>query len=394
MTKTKPPLWILLLLLPFASIGGVLFTPALPEIARLLDLNETSAQAMMTFYLFGYALGNLLYGPLAKRFGRKPTVYTGIFITILGSLITVMGGKIEMFSLFLLGRFITAVGACVGMKISFTMIADTHKSTEATQKMAFIVLAFAVAPGLSIAMGGFLTMHFGWSSCFYALIAYSLLLLMCSLTLQETAPYLDRKALHLSEVKATYLKKIQNSSFIYASFIMGTAAACIYIFSTLAPFILINYIKITPQQYGLFNFIPPLGLITGSLATYWLAERQERLTTIRLGGKISLLSLLVMQVLILFQILNPWVIFVPITLAYVGVSLAFNNSTVLALEHVEDKSNGSAVMTFISIGTAACAVFISQMILSPVIYEMPIFLIFFSLCQLYFCRRYRLSFSH
>lgn len=393
MKKTIPPLWVLLLLMPFASVSGVLFTPALPEIAKLLGVGEDTAQGMMTVYLFGYALGNLPYGPIAKRFGRKPAIYIGVAIAILGALTTILGGQSGKFSLFLFGRFLTALGACVGMKISFTMIADTYEKAEATQKMALTTLAFAIAPSLSIVAGGLLTSHYGWPSCFYAIIGYSLVLLVCTRFLPETAPYLDQEALHPIKIGQMYVKKLKNRLFTYAALMLGSATACVYVFSTLAPFIAINYIGITPQEYGFFNFIPPIGLVSGCLATHWLATRQERLVTIQLAGKGAFLSFAIMFALIVLKILTPWAIFIPIACAYFGIAIVFNNSIILALEQVEDKSNGSAVMSCISMGTAAAAVFVSQMIISPVFYEMPLFLIFFTSCLLYFSRRFRLSLS-
>ena len=92
--------------MPFASISAVLFTPALPEIAKVLGVSDGQVQATMTLFLLGYAFGNLPYGPIAKRFGRKPAIYLGVLIAILGSLLTVWAGRNHFFSLFLLGRVI------------------------------------------------------------------------------------------------------------------------------------------------------------------------------------------------------------------------------------------------------------------------------------------------
>src|SRR5271155_6223811 len=106
MTPKKPSLFTLFLLMPYASISAVLFTPALPEIAKMLGVSDGEVQSTMTLFLLGYAFGNLLYGPVAKRFGRKPAIYLGTIIAILGSFTTLFAGERHLFTLFLAGRFL------------------------------------------------------------------------------------------------------------------------------------------------------------------------------------------------------------------------------------------------------------------------------------------------
>lgn len=75
---TKLPLITLILLISFASVNAVLFTPALPDIARYFMIDDTIVQSTITWFLVGYALGQLVYGPIANRFGRKPALYSVI----------------------------------------------------------------------------------------------------------------------------------------------------------------------------------------------------------------------------------------------------------------------------------------------------------------------------
>lgn len=100
----KPQLFILLLLATFASVSAVLYTPSLPEIAESLKITSTQAQFSMTAFLIGYALGNLPYGPLSNRFGRKPTLYLGILLAIGGSLLILLAASLQLFGLFVLGN--------------------------------------------------------------------------------------------------------------------------------------------------------------------------------------------------------------------------------------------------------------------------------------------------
>ena len=113
--------------------------------------------------------------------------------------------------------------------------------------------------------------------------AYSFLVLILSLFLPETAPYLDKDALDLNNIKETYKQKLKNKKIIYSSLIMGCVTSIIYLFSTLAPFLGINEIGLNPEEYGLLNLVPPVGLIAGSFTSHWLATRREKLAVIKLG---------------------------------------------------------------------------------------------------------------
>lgn len=379
MTARKPSLLTLLLLMPFASISAVLFTPALPEIAKVLRVTDGQMQAAMTLFLLGYAFGNLPYGPIAKRFGRKPAIYLGVTLAILGAFLTLMGGNHHFFSLFLAGRFLSALGSSVGMKISFTIIADAFEHAQATKKLSLATLAFAIAPGIAVGLGGFLTTHYGWQSCFYALIAYSCLVFVFSLFLPETAPYLDKDALNIANIKEVYKRKLKNGKIIYSSLIMGCVSSIIYLFSTLAPFLGINRIGLNPEEYGFLNLIPPLGLIAGSFVSHRLAAHKEKLAVVRLGGLIAAGVVVVMLCLFIFEKVNLWTLFLPIPFLYFGASLIFNNASSFAMEHMHDKSNGAALMSFINMMLTTVAVLIVQTLNSPIPVLMPLCFLFFAL---------------
>jgi MFS family permease len=372
--------------MPFASISAVLFTPALPEIAKVLRVSDGQVQAAMTIFLLGYAFGNLPYGPIAKRFGRKPAIYLGVIVSILGLFLTLVGGNNHLFSLFLLGRFLSALGSSVGMKISFTIIADAFEQAQATKKLSLATLAFAIAPGIAVGVGGFLTTYYGWQSCFYALIGYSFLVLILSLFLPETAPYLDKDALNVKHIKEAYRRKLKNKKILYSALIMGCVTSIIYLFSTLAPFLGINEIGLNPEEYGSLNLIPPIGLIAGSLVSHWLATRREKLAVIKLGGEISVVAIIAMLFFFIFGKINLWTLFLPIPFIYFGTSLIFNNASSFAMDHMQDKSNGSAIMSFINMMLATVAVLIAQSINSPLPILMPLFFLFFALLLLFLQR--------
>ena len=157
----------LLLMISFASVNAVLFTPALPAIASYFSISSEIAGHTIIWFLVGYALGQLIYGPIANRFGRKPALYVGVSLQIISSFICLFSGLIHVYSVLVFGRFLLALGSGVGLKMTFTLVNECYESKVASQKISYLMLAFAITPGLAVALGGILNEYYGWMSCFW-----------------------------------------------------------------------------------------------------------------------------------------------------------------------------------------------------------------------------------
>ena len=369
----EPQLFILLLLASFASVSAVLFTPALPELTKSLGVSSSQAQLSMTAFLIGYAFGSLPYGPFSNRYGRKPAIYVGILLAIIGSLLILMAGSLHSFWLLLGGRFLSALGSNVGLKITYTMIGDVYSQTKATKTISYIMLAFAIAPGLAIALGGLLTDQFGWTSCFYFLAAYSVLLLLLCIFLPETSHGIDPEALEPAKIKEGFLKKLKNKKLVTCAFIMGCATSFVYLFASEAPFIGIETLGLEADEYGALNFIPPIGMIIGSFFSYQLAGKKDILSIILLGIVISTLGAIAMLTLFLGGVINLWTLFIPMPFIYIGLSFIFSNASGLAMSHAQNKSNASAVMNFINMGVAVLSLVLIEALPTHQAYNLPLF---------------------
>ena len=167
----KPHFFTLFLLMSFASVAAVSYTPALPAITRFFHITEGTAQLTLTLYLLGFALGQLCYGPIANRFGRKPTLYAGLVLAIVSSILCASAGAFHAFGMLVVFRITQALGTAVGMVMSFTIAADYYQQRVA-RVHALLVLSLGVMSPLSAILGGFLVQHINWESCFYFLAIY------------------------------------------------------------------------------------------------------------------------------------------------------------------------------------------------------------------------------
>lgn len=355
-TIQAPSFFTLAMMISFASVNAVLFTPALPDIARFFLISHHKAEELITLFLIGYTLGQLIYGPLANRFGRKPALYAGIILQIVSSLLCVLSGIIHEYFILVLSRFLLALGSGVGLKMAFTMVNEFYTPQIASQKIAYLMLAFAVTPGLGIALGGILNTHFGWESCFYAGAIYGFILLLLVSRLEETHTNLHYHALKISSLMTAYSAQFRNNKLIAGGLLMGASTAFIYVFAAAAPFIAINLLGMNSADYGIANILPPIGLIIGSLVSAKLAKKYPLSFIIKMGIWLAFMGILLM--LVINTILSSAILslFVPMILIYFGLSLILPNASAIAMSHVEDKAHGSAVMNFINMGLATIAV--------------------------------------
>lgn len=371
--QTRLPLLTLLLMISFASVNAVLFTPALPAIAQFFKIGENAAQHTISSFLIGYALGQLLYGPLANRFGRKPALMAGIVLQIVSSLLCVLAGYANEYSLLVWSRFLLALGSGVGLKMTFTLVNECYSPKAASQKIAYLMLAFAITPGLATALGGVLNTHYGWQSCFYVGAIYGVILLFLALRLPETQTVLDHQALRITHLLSGYLHQFKSLPLISGGLLMGAASCFIYVFSALAPFIAINLLGMSSSAYGTASIIPTIGLLLGSLFSAQFSKKYSHQAAIQLGLWITLVATL-------FMIAAAWLtpsplatLFFPMICSYFGLSLIFPNASTLAMSAIQDKAHGSAVMNFLNMGLVALVVlslsrFTPTIILLPIIY--------------------------
>ena len=348
-TQVNLPMISLLLMISFATFNAVLFTPALPNITRYFSITNNVAQLTITWFLLGYAMGQLIYGPLANRYGRKPALYAGIGIQIVSNFLCIFAGLIYNFFLLVLARFFLAIGSGVGLTIAFTLVNESFAPKVANQKIAYLILALSIMPGFSIALGGILNHHFGWMSCFYAGIVYGLVLLFLTTRLTETS-IPNPKALKFKYLLQIYFNQLKNPALILGGLLMGGATCFIYIFTTLAPFIAIDSLGMNSSEYGVASILPPVGSILGALVSAQLAKKFSYHYGIRLGIFIAGISVILMVLVTWFFPRNPILtLFFPVFLICVGLSLIYSNASTFAISNSSDKAHGSAVMNFINL---------------------------------------------
>lgn len=367
----KPSLFILIVLISYGSMGAALFSPAIPAIMDRFGIDASKAQLTMMVYLIGYALGQLIYSPLAKAFGRKAALYTGISISLIGSVCCLVAGFIDHFSFLVIGRFVSSLGASVGLSLTFLIISDYYYEKHARKITAYTMLAFAVIPGVAIALGGFFVAFLGWESCFYFLILYALFTLFLAYRLAETSQGKENDATKIPKILSAYGRDFKNKILVLYSIMIGFTTAIIYGFAATAPVIVIKMMGVSPDTFGLLNLIPAAGYFIGNFVAARLSNRFKINTVLKLGIVLMFIGAILLGVVLFSPLRGPLSLFFPMFIIYFGVPLFYSNAAVIATFRVPDKPNASSIMSFINISGAVVGLTVIELLNGNLIYTMP-----------------------
>ncbi len=370
--QKEPHIFILIIMSSFASMGAIIFTPALPEIGQFFNVSQGHSQLTISLFLLGYAIGQLIYGPLANRFGRKPAFFIGVVITTVGSVFSILSAPLHSFQLMIFGRVLEALGSSAGLVLAFTIINDHYYPEQSRRVVAYLMLSFAIVPGVATFIGGMLVSRFHWISCFYFLLIYGLLLAIPASLLAETGTNLSKHALHFRQIKKGYAIAFKDKLLCSFTLFFGISGMCVYIYAASAPLIAINYLKISPDTYGLLGLIPYIGTAFGSMTSVRLSSIFKPKTLMKMGLLICVMTSLTIAILFYFEFINFWILILCGFIFMYGNCIIVSNGASVATTNVENKANASAVMQFINVGMSMTGTFLIALMPGSPIMKLPI----------------------
>lgn len=285
--RTAPAAWLLVALTSIGPFSLQIVLPALPGLAIGFAVAPGTAQLALTFYLAGVALGQLLYGPLADRYGRRPFALAGLALFLLASAGSAAAPSVAWL---ILGRMVQAVGACSGMVLARAMIRDCYPRERAASVMAYVFMGMTVAPMVAPAIGAAIEEWLGWRAIFgLTAIAGAALLAATAARLPETlaapqhlpgiAGFLRANlALARRPAFAVYAGSFASTSGVFFAFLAG------------APFVVVNGLGLPPTAYGLAFVVVSLSYAGGNFITARLAQRLGVVRLLSLGTAVTFLG--------------------------------------------------------------------------------------------------------
>lgn len=166
---------ILTALVAFGPLSTDMYLPSLPAMKAEFGASVSDVQLTLSIFLAGFAVSQLLYGPLSDRFGRRPILIFGIFAYGIASVACFLATSIEML---IVARFFQAFGACSGPVLGRAIVRDVFGQDRAAQVLAYMGSAMALAPAVAPLAGGYLQVWFGWQASFVFLAGFAFLLVL------------------------------------------------------------------------------------------------------------------------------------------------------------------------------------------------------------------------
>ena len=292
----------------FGPLAIDFYLPAFPAMAQAFATDEKHVQATLAAYFLGLSIGQLAYGPVADRFGRRYPLMFGVTVFTLASLACAYAPNLDTL---VLARFVQALGGCAGMVLSRAIVSDKCDPVASAKVFSQLMLVMGLAPILAPMLGGVLVNVAGWQSIFLTLGLFSAAcLLAVSLGLPESMPE-DMPRQPLSGALRQYLRLLADRVFLGHAVTGGIAIAGMFAYIAGSPFVFIKLYGVPAEHYGwLFGANAAGFILVAQVNARLLAKRGPafllaRAVWLYLGAGLALLGVAALRPTALWPLLVP-----------------------------------------------------------------------------------------
>ena len=224
------------------------YLPAMPNIAEYFGTSSAQMTYSLTTFFLGFAIGQIFYGPLLDRYGRKVPLYLGVALSILASLAIIFSWSVGSFILF---RFIQALGASVATVSALAMVRDFFPPAESSKIFSLLVLVIGTSPLLAPYIGSHILDWLSWQWIFVFLIVLALVVVSLVRFALPTGYSPDPdSSLRVKTVARNYLEILSKPQFLIFAFGGALSFASLFLYVAGSPIIFMEYFKVSPKTFG------------------------------------------------------------------------------------------------------------------------------------------------
>ena len=322
--------WLLVLITSMSALALAIITPSLPGIGESFSVTPESAQRVLTVYLLMVGLGQLIFGPVSDRFGRRLTLLAGLGLYLLGSVLASFAPHLEFL---VLARFIQGLGASAAMVLPRVIINDTHKPRAAAASLAAVTAAMAITPMISFPFGGILFEFFGWRGSMVVTVLLGVVTLVATLFVLQETNNARQTSLRLASVAVDYLSLTKNKQFLLFAMNMGFHTSIFYAFLNFLPFAF-KHLGYSASEFGYYIMLLPASFVVGSLISKKLTPILGITTMVRMGSLIIVAGIGVMAGLVFLGFESAWGLVLPGMVYSLAVGFSLPNATMGAINAV------------------------------------------------------------
>ncbi len=353
------------LLAALSAIGPLttdMYLPSLPDIVRLLDATTAQGQLTVSAYLVGFAVGQVAYGPLSDRHGRKPVLLGAIALYCFASLLCAVSISIHML---IAARALQALGGCGGIVLARAVVRDLYSGSRAGRELSLIGSVMALAPVLAPIGGGILQTVFGWQSVFLTLVLAGVSgLVVIWLLLPETLILRAAEPVSFGSMLKSYRLVARNPAYLAYSGLATTSYAGLFAWISASSFVLQNLYGLSPFNFGVIFAVGSLGFMIGATLAARLVVPLGIDGTIGIGCVAMVVGGFGMVAAVMLGLSSAYSLVLPMALYLAGMGMVLPQSIAGAMTPFPERAGAaSALLGFIQQAVAAlCGVAVGQLL--------------------------------
>jgi len=321
--------FILGLLAMLMPLSIDMYLPALPVIAEQFGVPAGSVQMTLSSYILGFALGQLLYGPMADSLGRKPVVLGGTLVFAGAAMACAMAQSVDHL---IVMRFFHGLAAAAASVVINALMRDIYPKEEFSRMMSFVMLVTTVAPLVAPMVGGAVLVWFSWHAIFWILALAALLAsAMIFFFIKETLPAQHRQKFHIRTTLGNFASLFRHKRVLSYMLASGFSFAGMFSFLSAGPFVYIELNHVSPQQFGYYFALNVVFIFVLTMINSRFVRRVGALNMFRIGLWIQFVMAVWMVVTAYFDI-GFWALVIGIA-AFVGcISMVSSNAMAVILD--------------------------------------------------------------
>ena len=323
--------WIMLLAL-LTSLGPLsidMYLPALPQMAQDFNVSTQMISNTLPAYFLGLAVGQLIYGPVSDRIGRKIPLYFGLSLYIVASLICLFAQ--DEWSL-IAARILQALGGCVGVVIARAAIRDRLDIQTSAQAFSSMMIVMGIAPIIAPMLGAWILHFFSWHAVFACLSFMGVICLLCvHFFFKETLPVSRRLTLNFNQVLQLYMAILKDASFRAPMIIGCFSGGLLFCYISSSAAVLMDSYGLSQQQFAYAFGANAFGIMVFSTINKHLVAKTQVIQRLRLGAYIQLFGVVVLLMAALFERTSLVWVMLGMFLTVSGIGFTGPNAMALAM---------------------------------------------------------------